>query len=191
MMDSESVMVVSGLPRSGTSMMMKMLAAGGIAVVTDNIRRADEDNPKGYYEFEKVKALEQDSSWLSDARGKVVKVISALLKHLPADYPYKVVFMRRRMDEILASQREMLIRRGEAADATSDERMAELFRKHLGEVEAWLAAQPNIEVVYVDYNGVMTDPQEWIDKANEFLGGGLDTVRMREAVDAALYRQRK
>ena len=113
----EFITVVSGLPRSGTSMMMKMLEAGGIPPVTDELRTADEDNPKGYYEFERVKAMDQgDTSWVVGARGKVVKVISALLKHLPPGEQYRVVFVRRNMPEILASQRKMLIHRGEDPD---------------------------------------------------------------------------
>ena len=110
----EPIVVVSGLPRSGTSMMMKMLEAGGIPPVTDELRTADDDNPKGYYEFERVKQMDKgDTAWVADAQGKVVKVISALLKHLPSSHNYQVIFLRRHMSEILASQRKMLIRRGE------------------------------------------------------------------------------
>jgi hypothetical protein len=111
---AERIVVVSGLPRSGTSMMMKMLEAGGIPVLTDYEREADEDNPKGYFEFERVKNLKDgDDAWLPQAKGKVVKVIAALLTDLPSSYEYEVIFMRRAMPEILASQRQMLIRRGE------------------------------------------------------------------------------
>src|SRR5437899_574640 len=120
-MDSNTVTIVSGLPRSGTSMMMKMLEAGGMEPLTDHVRTADEDNPKGYYEFERVKDLEKDQTWLEDAKGRYVKVISMLLKHLPAGYTYKVIFMRRTMEEILASQRKMLVRRGESPDRVADE----------------------------------------------------------------------
>ena len=119
-------------------MLMKMLEAGGMQVLTDSIREADKDNPKGYYEFEKVKQIDHDQSWLEDAEGKVVKMVSQLLQHLPPDYSYKVVFMRRRMDEILASQHKMLIRRGEPSEKISDEQMAALFRKHLKRLKTWL-----------------------------------------------------
>src|ERR1044072_2561799 len=152
---TEPVIIVSGLPRSGTSMMMSMLVAGGIPAMTDSIRTADEDNPKGYFELEKVKELAKDNRWLADAGGRAVKIISALLKHLPTDYRYKVIFMRREMREVLASQRQMLMRRGEPTDKVSDERMAEMFRKHLAEVESWLAKQPNIEVIYTNYNQML------------------------------------
>lgn len=183
------ITIVSGLPRSGTSMMMKMLAAGGVEPLTDNLRTADEDNPKGYFEFERVKQIEDDKSWLEDARGRVVKLISALLRHLPATYKYKIIFMRRAMPEILASQRQMLIRRGEPADAVSDEKMAAMFEKHVAQVEAWLAAQPNIDVLYVSYNEVLNDSRSHAERINHFLGGALQVDEMVSVVDRTLYRQ--
>jgi hypothetical protein len=189
-MQNEPIIVVSGLPRSGTSMMMNVLAAGGVPAMTDSIRTADEDNPKGYFELEKVKELAKDKAWLADAGGRAVKIISALLKHLPADYRYRVIFMRREMSEILASQRQMLVRRGEPTDAVSDERMAEMFRKHLGEVESWLAKQPNIEVIYTNYNQMLDAPAAHIETINRFLGGQLDTAAMSAVVDKTLHRQR-
>lgn len=171
-------------------MMMSMLVAGGIPAMTDTIRTADEDNPKGYFELEKVKELARDNHWLGETPGRAVKIISALLKHLPSDYRYKIIFMRRNMHEILASQRQMLIRRGEATDAVSDERMAEMFRKHLAEVEGWLAKQPNIEVIYVNYNQMLDAPAEPVEAVNDFLGGQLNTAAMRAVVDKTLHRQR-
>ena len=95
-MDRDVVTIVSGLPRSGTSMMMKMLEAGGIELLIDRVRVADADNPKGYYEFERVKQIETDQAWLPEAQGKAVKMISALLRHLPADCRYRIIFMERR-----------------------------------------------------------------------------------------------
>lgn len=188
-MKTETITIVSGLPRSGTSMMMKMLAAGGLEPLTDNIRTADEDNPKGYFEFERVKQIENDKAWLEDARGRVVKLISALLKHLPPSYTYKVIFMRRAMPEILASQRQMLIRRGERADTVPDDKMAAMFNKHVAQVEAWLAAQPNIDVLFVSYNDVMKDSRPRAEQINAFLGGALEVDEMVSVVDRALYRQ--
>ncbi|MEA3335274.1 MAG: sulfotransferase domain-containing protein [Chloroflexota bacterium] len=185
------VIVVSGLPRSGTSMMMKMLEAGGLTVVTDQIRTADEDNPKGYYEFERVKQLDKgDTSWVSDAQGKVVKVISALLEHLPPDYDYNVIFLQRSIEEVLASQKRMLERRGEPTDRVSDEEMARLFAKHTQKVDLWLNSQPNISVLYVDYNEVVSNPHQSVGQANRFLGGHLDEQAMISAVDPQLYRNR-
>ena len=189
-MQNEPIIIVSGLPRPGTSMMMSMLVAGGIPAMTDAIRTADEDNPRGYFELEKVKELAKDTTWLAEAGGHAVKIISALLKHLPGDYHYKVIFMRRAMREVLASQRQMLRRRGEPTDTVSDERMAEMFRKHLVEVESWLAKQPNIEVIYTNYNAMLDAPAAPIQTINTFLGGKLDIAAMSAVVDKTLHRQR-
>lgn len=190
-MNQELITIVSGLPRSGTSMMMKMLVAGGMEVLTDNLRTADEDNPKGYFEFEKVKKLEQETFWLKDARGKVVKIISALLKHLPPDYNYKIIFMRRKMQEVLASQKQMLIRSGQPAETISDEKMAQMFQRHLKDVELWLAEQPHIETIYINYNEAIENPFPSIQMVNHFFGGGLDLEAMVAVVNKTLYRQRR
>ena len=188
----QSVNVVSGLPRSGTSMLMKMLEAGGIPPVTDHIRTADPDNPKGYYEFERVKQLDKgDTAWLKEAQGKAVKVISALLKYLPPDHTYRVIFIHRHMPEILASQRKMLIRRGEDPDKVGDEQMARLFARHVQQVEAWLKEQPNMSVLAVHYSDILADPRPHIERINEFLGGNLDTEAMTAVVDPTLYRNRQ
>jgi hypothetical protein len=191
-MDSGVITIVSGLPRSGTSMMMGMLEAGGMPILTDHLRTADEDNPKGYFEFEKVKQIERDWSWLEGASGKAVKIISELLMRLPpnAPYRYKVIFMRRNMAEILASQKQMLIHRGEAADAVSDEQLALIFTKHLRRFDAWVARQPNVEIMYVNYNEMLEAPAEHASRVNQFLGGTLDLAKMVAVVDKALYRQR-
>jgi hypothetical protein len=189
-MNSDVITIVSGLPRSGTSMMMKMLEAGGIKVLTDEVRTADEDNPKGYYEFERVKQIEQDQSWLPEAQGKVVKMISALLKHLPAGYRYRVVFMHRHMEEILASQQQMLIRRGEPTDRVSDEQMAQLFQRHVQQVTDWLARQPNIEMLQLHYSEIVADPAGQSVRIDRFFGGTLDARAMARVVDPSLYRQR-
>lgn len=173
-------------------MMMKMLEAGGIAPMTDLLRAADMDNPKGYYEYERVKQLDKgDTAWVPEARGKVIKVISALLKHLPANEQYRVIFIRRNMSEILASQRKMLVNRGEDPNKQDDAQMAMLFEKHLAQVEAWLAAQPNIRTLYLHYSDILANPRSQIETLNTFLGGKLDTDRMASEVDPALYRNRE
>jgi hypothetical protein len=173
-------------------MMMKILAAGGMEVLTDELRAADEDNPKGYYELERVKKLKDgDVDWVGDAEGKVVKIISALLEGLPARQHYKIIFMQREMAEILASQQQMLLRRGEATDKVADARMAEMFQEHLKRVRVWLANQKNMEVLYVDYNDLMKDPAPSLEKLRAFLSLPLDVEAMRTVPDAGLYRQRK
>lgn len=190
--EPQPVIVVSGLPRSGTSMMMKMLEAGGLEVLTDHVREPNEDNPKGYYEFERVKKLpDGDTAWLKDAEGKVVKIISALLMHLPADHTYKILFMRRSMEEILASQKQMLVRRGELTDKVDDAEMARLFEKHLQEVQTWLDRQSHIAYLDVDYNAMLRDPRPQLAFVLPFLGCALDLEKMLTVVDPALYRQKK
>jgi hypothetical protein len=189
-MDPTPIVVVSGLPRSGTSMMMKMLEAGGMQVLTDEIRTADEDNPKGYYEFERVKQIESDQGWLPDAQGRVVKMIGALLQHLPPGYSYQIIFMQRNMEEVLASQRRMLVRRGEPTDRISDERMAALFEKHVEQVMSWIAERPEMEVLYVHYSDVLEQPAKQAERVNRFLGNALEVEKMASVVDPNLYRQR-
>ena len=187
----EPIIVVSGLPRSGTSMTMKMLDAGGLKTVTDDKRSADEDNPKGYFEDERVKDLGQmeDRSWLRAARGKVIKVVSSLLQYLPEDNNYQVIFMRRNLKEVLASQAKMLDRRGEASH-TSDEELIAKYESHLEKVEFQLRFRPWFDALYLDHRSVLSDPAGAARKINEFLGGKLDERRMAEAVDPNLYRNR-
>lgn len=187
----QPIIVVSGLPRSGTSLMMKMLEAGGLTTLTDNLRLADDDNPKGYYEFERVKQLDKgDATWLAEAPGKVVKIISALLRHLPPTYNYQVIFMQRAMPEVLASQRKMLRHRGEEENNINDAEMAALFGKHLQTTKSWWQQQPNIKVIEVDYNQMVADPLPYIQRIEKFLGRSLNTVQMAQAIDPALYRNR-
>jgi len=187
----QPIVVVSGLPRSGTSMIMKMLEAGGLAVVTDGLRTADEDNPKGYYEVERVKDLGQEAEkgWLSEARGKAIKVISYLLKSLPPTLNYKVVFIRRDLDEVLASQRKMLARRGETED-TAPERMRALFEDDLWRAGYQIKRRPEFESIEVHYSAVLARPLEEAGRIAAFLGGGLDVEAMAAAVDPQLYRNR-
>ncbi len=184
------IIVVSGLPRSGTSMMMKMLEAGGIAPVQDGVRTADDDNPRGYYEFERVKQLEQgDGAWLPEARGKAVKVISSLLMQLPDDYEYKVLFMQRDVDEVLASQGKMLVNRDEAK-ATEDAMLKTYYRKHLLQAFKWTARKPNVDVLDVPYRQMVEAPLTLLPRINTFLGGKLNVDAMAAVVDPQLYRNR-
>jgi hypothetical protein len=185
------VVIVSGLPRSGTSMAMKMLDAGGMSPVVDNVRTADIDNPKGYYEDERVKDLAEmeDTSWVRSARGKVIKVVSSLLNYLPASNAYKVVFMRRNLHEVLASQAKMLQRREEASH-TEDEELLAMYEAHLEKVQFQLRFRSNFETLYLDYADVVGDPLSQARKMADFVGGGLDAEKMAAAVDGSLYRNR-
>jgi len=171
-------------------MMMKMLEAGGLGMLTDNVRQADEDNPGGYFELEDVKRMSEDSGWLEGASGKAVKIISRLLCQLPADYSYRVIFMTRDLDEVLASQKRLLVNRGTDGDQVDDEEMRTLFLAHLGEVKRWLGQQANFDVLYVDYNSVLENPQLQASAVNSQFDSQLDEARMIGIVDDRLYRQR-
>ena len=185
------IIVVSGLPRSGTSMMMKMLEATGITILTDEIREADEDNLKGYYEDERAKTLHKDNTWITEAEGKAVKVISYQLPHLPLDHQYRILFMERKIEEVLASQRKMMERRGEPMDDVPDAVMASIFQKHLDDIDEWLHKQSNIKTLYVRYNETLDDPETTSEKIASFLERELDIEKMMHVVDPKLYRQRK
>jgi hypothetical protein len=181
--------VVSGLPRSGTSLMMKMLEAGGMPVLVDNLREADVDNPRGYYEFEPVKALKKDSSWVAPSLGKAVKMVYLLLYDLPPGVEYRVLFMRRHIEEILASQQSMLDRLGKTSPL-DDEKMAALFRKQLEKFGIWVKDHPTFRVLDVSYNDLVSDPAPRAAEISDFLGGGLDVEAMAGVVESGLYRNR-
>lgn len=173
-------------------MLMAMLSAGGVPLVVDGVRVADEDNPKGYYELERVKGLDKpgDKAWLGDARGRGLKVISFLLPHLPADYDYKIIFLRRQLGEVLASQKKMLARRGEPSGGVDDERMGGMFAAHLLKVERWLESRDNCDVLYIDYRAAVEDPTRVAGAISTFLGGDLNTTAMAGVVDPRLHRNR-
>ena len=187
---NEPIIVVSGLPRSGTSMMMKMLAQGGVPVITDELRRADDDNPNGYYELEVVRQLRDgNTTWLKEANGKGVKIISSLLEYLPPDHEYKIIFMERDTRETLVSQKKMLDHRGEEPKM-SDQEMEQQFQTHLAALKPWLVRQPNMEVLYVNYNTLMSEPASACQKVMDFLELPLDKTQMLSVPDSQLYRNR-
>lgn len=188
---SAPVIVVSGLPRSGTSLMMNMLRAGGVSVVTDGERIADDDNPRGYFELEAVKQLSRgDVAWVEQAHGKAVKVISARLQHLPSSSSYKILFMRRRLPEVLASHKKMLERRGEQPDAISDAALTPLLEKHLRQVDDWISAQPHITPLDVPHHELTEHSDRQLDAIVAFLGIELDRAKMLATVDPSLHRNR-
>jgi hypothetical protein len=188
----EPLVVVSGLPRSGTSMMMKMLEAGGVAIWSDQERTADIDNPKGYFELERIKNLEKetDKSYLRDGRGKAVKAISFLIKDLPDDNDYRVIFMRRDLEEVIASQEKMIARLDQGDTSADAEALKEAYRNDIVRTRLHCKKHPNFELIEIHYRAAIEDPAAACRAVNEFLGGGLDETAMREAVDAALYRNR-
>jgi hypothetical protein len=189
-MPRDGIIVVSGLPRSGTSMMMRMLEVGGLAVVTDRRRAPDASNPAGYYEDERVKRLRDgEHQWLESAAGKVVKVVSPLLEYLPPRHAYKLIFMLRSVSEIIASQRRMLARQGDRPQ-DDDAAMAAMYRRHLSTIESWLVQQSHIDTMYVHYRDVTADPAGHVVRISRFLGRELDCDAMVGAVDRSLYRER-
>src|SRR6185295_12375258 len=186
------VIVVTGLPRSGTSMVMRMLQAGGVEVTTDGERCADEDNPLGYFEVQRVKRLqqEQDKSWLNQSRGKAIKVISHLLQALPHENYYKVILCERDLDEVLSSQNVMLQRREQVNPIDDDEARAH-YERHLAHIRIFMKVKRNMEFLPVRYDEAISNPRLFAQRLNQFLGGRLDVERMVEIVDSKLYRNRK
>jgi len=184
------ITIVSGLPRSGTSLMMQMLVAGGMTPLSDGERTADADNPRGYYEWERIKQLHNDPACIAEAEGKVVKVISRLLLTLPPGHEYRVIFMQRPLPEVLASQDQMLHRRGTYKEGPNPAAMAAAFEKHLREVYAWLDGKPHLKSIRVAYHDALKHTEEVSRKLAEFLGTSLNVEAMTQQVEASLYRNR-
>jgi hypothetical protein len=183
------IIIVSGLPRSGTSLMMQMLDRGGVPVVTDQIRTADTDNPRGYFEFERVKKIKEDKSWLPGVRGKAVKMVSQLLYDLPASERYRILFMERDLEETLLSQEKMLKRLGRPA--APREQIVQAYTLHLERLRDWLGQQSHMGLLYVSYNELVEQPRAQAERVFEFLDGQVNVEGMVQAVDGSLYRNRK
>jgi hypothetical protein len=190
------ITIVSGLPRSGTSMMMRILDAGGLPVLMDSARAADEDNPNGYYEFAPVLATREDPSWLKQAEGRVVKMVYKLLYDLPAGYAYRVLFMQRALKEVVASQNRMLRRLGrmpanvDGGSTLDDHALVGGLAAEIAAARDWLRRRPDFQVLYVNYNQLLAAPQEHVARVNTFLGGQWNEAAMRQVVDPKLYRER-
>lgn len=186
------IYVVSGLPRTGTSLMMQMLQAGGLPVMTDAIRQPDGSNPNGYWELEKVKKLRQDDAWLAGAEGKVVKVISMLLYELPSVHHYKVIFMQRHIDEVLASQRRMLERMNRVEDTNPDDTaMRTHFLEHLATLKTWLKDQQHLDVLPIRHKRLFEQPEATCADIVSFIDKPLNQEAMCAAIDPSLYREKK
>ena len=184
------VTVVSGLPRSGTSLTMQMIHAGGVPALTDEIRRADADNPRGYYEYEPVKKTKQDPSWVAGAVGKVVKMVHLLLKDLPTTFQYRVVFTRRSLDEVVQSQNVMLERQGKSTEGLPPERLKQIFATQIEEIQSFMRQHADRFMFQeVDYNELVKTPAPVVGRLSDFLDG-LDRAAMLKAIDASLYRNR-
>jgi len=184
------ITVVSGLPRSGTSLMMQMLSAGGMSVVTDGERQADTDNPRGYFEWERIKLLPREPDCIAEAEGKAVKVISQLLFALPARREYRVIFMQRPLPEVVASQAEMIRRRGTTGAALAPAALIAGLGAHLNQVNAWLKDKANISVHGVEHGDVLREPLRVSESIQQFLNCPLNVDAMSQQIDNSLYRQR-
>jgi hypothetical protein len=183
--------IVTGVPRSGTSLVMQMLAAGGHPIASDGVRPADADNPRGYFELEAARRLARDASWLPELAGRALKLVHTLVPSLPATLQYKVLLIRRRLDEVLASQRVMLARRGEAPDPAEDARLLPALEAQLARLEDWLEAQAGLVWLGIDHGELLAQPARVATRLAGFLGGGLDARAMAACVDPTLHRQRR
>ena len=184
------ITVVSGLPRSGTSLMMQMIAAGGMPILSDGERRADDDNPRGYYEWERIKQLPREPECIAEAEGKVVKVISQLLFALPAGRDYRILFMQRPLTEVVASQAEMIRRRGTTGAGLPPAALIAGLTAHLNQANAWLKDKTNLTVHWIEHQAVLREPLRTAELIQQFLGCPLDVIAMSQQVDPSLHRQR-
>ena len=187
---SEEIIIVSGLPRSGTSLIMQMLQAGGVSVLTDKVRKPDKANPEGYFEYEAVKDLQNRPEIIREASGKAVKVISHLLQYLPSGYSYKVIFTQRNLDEVLDSQ-EKLLAHLKKTDSADRDHFKDIYLKHLDEVRKQLASRSNTDTLFLNYEEIITQPGDASQAIEQFLGENLDTKQMQQTVNPALYRNRR
>ena len=189
-MKSDEIVVVSGLPRSGTSLLMQMLGAGGAALLTDENRLPDEDNPKGYLEYEPIKNLRINKEWLSLSKGKVVKIIHALLPDLPSNYQYKIIFINRNLEEVVASQTKMLQRTGRVGANMPADKLTALFNAERARILKWVGVQKNMELLECDYREIVEDAFFNAQRIATFLELELDINLMAQGVDTKLYRNK-
>lgn len=179
------IVVVAGLPRSGSSLMMQMLEAGGMEILTDEKRGADDSNQKGYYEYAPVLKIDKDNTWMYKAEGKAVKILTHLIKHVPTEFEYKVIYMTRDLDEVLDSQDKMI-----GVESKNRGVVKEMLRKYDANIFSWVITRDNFEVTHCYYNQILKDPRNTAEHINMFLGGWLDEEKMISVVDENLYRSR-
>lgn len=170
--------------------MMQMLAAGGMPVLSDGERQADTDNPRGYYEWERIKLLPREPHLVAEAEGKAVKVISQLLFALPAGFQYRIIFMVRPLKEVVASQAEMIRRRGTAAPSVPEAAMIAGLQAHLNQVRTWLKTQRHLDLLEVEYHALLRSPLPTAEAIRDRLGTVLDAQAMARQVDLSLFRNR-
>ena len=184
------ITVVSGLPRSGTSLMMQLLAAAGRETLSDAKRAADEDNPLGYFEFEKTLGLAKDVSWLPQARGKVVKIVAQLVPFLPPNEQYQVIFMQRELTEVIASQKAMLARRGVNGASIEEAELATTYTAQIERVVRHLEGRPEFRTLLVDFGELLADPVAAAERVANFVGVPFDCAAAVRSVRPELRRQK-
>ncbi|HGY54962.1 MAG TPA: sulfotransferase family protein [Caldithrix abyssi] len=189
-MNQMTITIVSGLPRSGTSLLMQMLRAGGMELLTDRHRLPDENNPRGYFEYEAVKNISNDNTFLEEARGKAIKIISHLLAYLPERYYYNILFMRRNIDEVILSQNKMLKKLNAPYQEENAEHIKQDFIKHLHKIHIWMRQQDNVRFLYIDHRRILNQPHTEAARIVHFLQLDLDTQKMATVIDPSLYRSR-
>ena len=187
---NNNIYIVSGLPRTGTSLMMKMLEAGGLSVVTDDIRSADTDNPKGYYELEKVKNIFNDNDWLKTIKGRSIKMVSQLLLKIPKENTYKIIFMKRDLKEVIMSQKKMLINRKKKLPLVNDDTLEKFYLNHLNKITSFIDQSSNIDVRYIYFNKLMKSPLSELRKLQNDFINNINMDNMIKMIDTSLYRNR-
>ena len=188
MSPTKPVIIVSGLPRSGTSLMMQMLQAGGISIIYDNKRPADEHNPYGYYELEKVKRLEQDNSWIEKCTGKALKILYHLLKYLPETTHYKIIFMQRNLKDVVISQDKMLESYSKAV-LSDNAKVMTLFEEERKQIISWIENKSNMDVLYIEFSDVLADQKKVVLQLSDFLGSNLELQSMQAVINPAILSQ--
>jgi hypothetical protein len=186
---SSRIIVVSGLPRSGTSLVMQMLVAGGVSALTDERRPSDTNNPRGYWEYEAVKSIAKENGWMHLAKGKAIKIIAPLISFVPNTMEYDILFVRRDLSEVIASQARMLGRDGKQLHEQHDIAMA--MKQLLENSIQYAETQPNMRVAVLEHQQLILHPAVAIEQIQALLDSPLDKRAMIEAVDPTLYRNRK
>lgn len=184
--------LVSGLPRSGTALMMEMLSAGGWPIMVDRERAPDSDSPEGHYEWEGIKQLRQRPEVIREAEGKVLRVVSTLLPLLPNRHRYRVLFMQRPIEQVVDSQFRMIARRKgrseDPANTPAEERQAMIkrLRAHAEWSVEHLRVAPNFEMFEVDYPALIAKPDDWVARIAAFAGRPDTPVAILEQMKSAV-----
>jgi len=187
-MDTNDIIVVTGLPRSGTSLMMQILQSMGIKLFIDKHRAPDQSNPKGYFEHELVKTIERNNFWIKDAKGKAIKIVSPLLMYLPVNINYKIIFMNRLLDEIIQSQERMLSERGKENNTINSEVLKQIFIKDLNLSRKWIAKQSQSKYLEISHSKLLENPKPELEKIKTFLDIPIDLRSTIKVIDKKLYQ---